>query len=151
MNRSATGVAENTATPTRLVTLPFVAVTASMLLFFLYVGMAIVAIPRFVEFELDGGEIGIGVAIAAFAIAAIAVRPFVGRLSDRYGRRALMTLGALIAAGAVLAGFAPNLPVFLAFRVMTGLGEAAIFVAAATLIADLSPEGRRAEGQVTCQ
>ena len=58
MNRSATGVAENTATPTRLVTLPFVAVTASMLLFFLYVGMAIVAIPRFVEFELDGGEIG---------------------------------------------------------------------------------------------
>ena len=28
---------------------------------------------------------------------------------------------------------------------MTGLGEAAIFVAAATLIADLSPEGRRAE------
>ncbi|MEC9180900.1 MAG: hypothetical protein VX568_00070, partial [Actinomycetota bacterium] len=60
MSRSATGVAENTATPTRLVTLPFVAVTASMLLFFLYVGMAIVAIPRFVEFELDGGEIGIG-------------------------------------------------------------------------------------------
>ena len=60
MSRSATGVAENTATPTRLVTLPFVAVTASMLLFFLHVGMAIVAIPRFVEFELDGGEIGIG-------------------------------------------------------------------------------------------
>lgn len=147
MNRSAAGVAENTSASTRLVTLPFVAVTASMLLFFLYVGMAIVAIPRFVEFELDGGEIGIGVAIAAFAIAAIAVRPFVGRLSDRYGRRALMTTGALITAGAgVLAGFAPNLPVFLAFRVMTGLGEAAIFVAAATLIADLSPEGRRAEG-----
>ena len=94
--------------------------------------MAIVAIPRFVEFELDGGEIGIGVAIAAFAIAAIAVRPFVGRLSDRYGRRALMTLGALIAAGAGVGRLAPNLPVFLAFRVMTGLGEAAIFVAAAT-------------------
>ncbi|MGB0821895.1 MAG: MFS transporter, partial [Ilumatobacteraceae bacterium] len=134
MNRSAAGVAENTSASTRLVTLPFVAVTASMLLFFLYVGMAIVAIPRFVEFELNGGEIGIGVAIAAFAIAAIAVRPFVGRLSDRYGRRALMTTGALITAGAgVLAGFAPNLPVFLAFRVMTGFGEAAIFVAAATL------------------
>ena len=55
-----------------------------------------------------------------------------------------MTLGALITL-AVLPP-APNLPVFLTFRVMTGLGEAAIFVAGATLIADLSPEGRRAEG-----
>jgi MFS family permease len=118
-----------------------------MLLFFLYVGMALVAIPRFVEFELNGGEIGIGLAVASFAIAAIAVRPFVGRLSDQYGRRSLMTAGALLtAASGALAGFAPNLPVFLGFRVMTGLGEAAIFVAAATLIADLSPEGRRAEG-----
>jgi MFS family permease len=104
-----------------------------MLLFFPYVGIAIVAFPRFVYFELNGGEIGIGVAIAAFAIAAIAVRPFVGRLSDRYGRRALMASGALITAGAgVLASFAPNLPVFLAFRMMTDLGEAAIFVSEAS-------------------
>jgi MFS family permease len=143
----AAAVADQSTSPSRLVTLPFVAVTASMLLFFLYVGMALVAIPRFVEFELNGGEIGIGLAVASFAIAAIAVRPFVGRLSDQYGRRSLMTAGALLtAASGALAGFAPNLPVFLAFRVMTGLGEAAIFVAAATLIADLSPEGRRAEG-----
>ena len=34
----------------------------------------------------------------------------------------------------------------LAFRVLTGFGEAAMFVGAATLIADLSPRDRRAEG-----
>ena len=65
---TATPVADHTGAPSRLVTLPFVAVTASMLLFFLYVGMAMVAIPRFVEFELGGGEIGIGLSIAAFAV-----------------------------------------------------------------------------------
>jgi len=144
---TATPVADHTGAPSRLVTLPFVAVTASMLLFFLYVGMALVAIPRFVEFELGGGEIGIGLSIAAFAVAAIAVRPYIGRLSDQCGRRSLMTLGAIVTAVAgVFAGFSPNLGVFLVFRLLTGVGEAAIFVAAATLIADLSPEGRRAEG-----
>ncbi len=106
-----------------------------------------VATPRFVEFELGGGEIGIGLSIAAFAVAAIAARPYIGRLSDRRGRRSLMTIGALLTAlSGALTGFVPNLTVFLLLRLLTGLGEAAIFVAAATLIADLSPEGRQAEG-----
>lgn len=133
--------------PARLVTVPFVAVTGSMLLFFMYVGTALVAIPRFVEFELGGGEIGIGLSIAAFSVAAVVARPFIGRVSDRRGRRSVMTTGAVVAGVAgVLAGLAPNLTVFLVLRSLMGLGEAAIFVAAATLVADLSPEGRIAEG-----
>jgi MFS family permease len=133
--------------PARLVTVPFVAVTGSMLLFFMYVGTALVAIPRFVEFELGGGEIGIGLSIAAFSVAAVIARPFIGRVSDRRGRRSVMTTGAVMAGVAgVLAGLAPNLTVFLILRSLMGLGEAAIFVAAATLVADLSPEGRIAEG-----
>lgn len=133
--------------PARLVTVPFVAVTGSMLLFFMYVGTALVAIPRFVEFELGGGEIGIGLSIAAFSVAAVVARPFIGRVSDRRGRRSVMTIGAVVAGAAgVLAGLAPNLTVFLMLRSLMGLGEAAIFVAAATLVADLSPEGRVAEG-----
>ena len=118
-----------------------------MLLFFMYVGTALVAIPRFVEFELGGGEIGIGLSIAAFSVAAVVARPFIGRVSDRRGRRSVMTIGAVVAGAAgVLAGVAPNLAVFLLLRSLMGLGEAAIFVAAATLVADLSPEGRIAEG-----
>jgi MFS family permease len=45
----------------------------------------------------------------------------------------------------VLYGFVDALPLLLVLRALTGVGEAALFVAAATLIADLSPAHRQAE------
>lgn len=131
----------------RLITPPFVVVTVSTLSFFVFVGMAAPVLPRFIEDELGGGGTEIGLAIAVFAIAAIAARPMIGWLGDTAGRRALMVGGALLggAAGG-LTGIAPNLAVLLALRALSGVGEAAVFVGAATLIADLSPPQRRAEG-----
>ena len=135
------------ATRERLVTGPFIAVTTALFLQFMFVGMVIVIIPRFVELHLGAGEFGIGLTLVAFAGAAVACRPAIGPLSDRFGRRALMRAGALMCAGAaLLAGLSPNLGVFLALRAVMGVGEAVVFVAASSLIADLSPEGRRAEG-----
>ncbi len=135
------------ATRERLVTGPFIAVTTALFLQFMFVGMVIVIIPRFVELHLGAGEFGIGLTLVAFAGAAVACRPAIGPLSDRFGRRALMRAGALMCAGAaLLAGMSPNLGVFLALRAVMGVGEAVVFVAASSLIADLSPEGRRAEG-----
>jgi MFS family permease len=46
----------------------------------------------------------------------------------------------------MLHGFVPSLAVLLPLRAFAGVGEAALFVGAATLIADLSPPTRRAEG-----
>lgn len=131
----------------RLVTLPFVVVTASTLAFFVFVGMVAPVLPRFIEDELGGGGTEIGLAIAVFAVAAIAARPMIGWLGDAAGRRALMIGGALLggAAGG-LTGVAPNLVALLVLRALSGVGEAAVFVGAATLIADLSPPQRRAEG-----
>jgi MFS family permease len=130
-----------------LVTKPFVAVTASSLVFFTYIGMVLVTVPRFVEDELGGGEFAIGLTLASFAAAAILARPAIGRIGDRSGRRMLMLYGALLAAAAGAAsGFVDALWQLLALRAVTGVGEAAMFVGAATLIADLSPPLRRAEG-----
>ena len=81
----------------RLVTKPFVAVTAATGAFFVYVGMLIPILPRFIEDELGAGELGVGLSIAAFAAAAIAVRPLIARLIDARGRRQVMTAGALLA------------------------------------------------------
>ncbi|NQY55644.1 MAG: MFS transporter [Ilumatobacteraceae bacterium] len=130
----------------RLITAPFVIVTAAAALFFVYIGMLIPLVPLFIEGPLGGGEFGIGLTVAVFAVSAIAVRPWIGQFADRFGRRKLIMLGAVIAAvGGGIAGQVDALPGLLALRALTGIGEAAVFVGAATLIADLSPPERRAE------
>jgi MFS family permease len=132
--------------PTRLITRPFVSVTITAFVFFFYIGIVLVTIPRFIEEELGAGEFGVGLAIASFAAAAIVARPFLGRLIEQFGRRAIMMFGALLAAvsGAML-GLSTELWHVLVLRSFMGLGEAALFVGAATLIADLAPPHRRAE------
>lgn len=131
----------------RLITRPFVVVTLTALVFFVYIGMLLPLVPLFIEGPLGGGEFDIGVTVAAFAIAAILARPFLGRIADRYGRRIVITTGALIAAiSGALSGQVDDLWALVGLRVFTGVGEAAVFVGAATLIADLSPRDRRAEG-----
>ena len=120
--------------------------TAATFAFFMYVGVLVPLVPKYIEDELHSGELGIGLAIASFAGVAIAVRPLIGQLVIRYGRRAVMIGGAGLAAAAGSAyGFVDSLPVLLVLRGLTGAGEAALFVAAMTLIADLSPSDRRAE------
>jgi MFS family permease len=129
-----------------LLTRPFLAVTAATFVFFMYVGVLVPLVPRYIEDELHSGELGLGLAIATFAIVAIAVRPLIGLLIVRSGRRSVMIGGAALAASAgSVYGLADSLPVLLALRGLTGAGEAALFVAAMTLISDLSPADRRAE------
>lgn len=139
-------VTENAENEPRLITGPFASVTLTTFVFFFYIGMVLVTVPRLVENELGHGEFGVGLTVASFAVAAIVARPFLGRLTERFGRRALMMAGALLAAAASVAtAFATELWHVIAMRSLMGLGEAALFVAAATLIADLSPPHRRAE------
>jgi MFS family permease len=131
----------------RLITRPFVVVTLSGFAFFMYIGTLLPLIPLFIEGPLGGGEFDVGLNVAVFAVAAILARPFIGRLANRYGRRRVMVAGAIIAAagGFGMSQVESILPL-LAFRTLSGVGEAALFVGAATLIADLSPRDRRAEG-----
>jgi MFS family permease len=132
--------------PQRLLTKPFVAVTAATAAFFVYVGMLVPLLPRFIEDELGAGELGVGLSVSAFAVAAIAARPLIGRLVERYGRRRMMMAGSLLAGVAgLLCATVDDLPTLLALRGIAGIGEAALFVGAATLVADLAPPDRRAE------
>ena len=89
------------STRPRLITAPFVVVTLATLSFFVFVGIAVTILPRFIEHELGGDGLAIGVNLAVFSVAAIAVRPLIARIGDRYGRRFLMVGGALMAGVAV--------------------------------------------------
>ncbi len=90
--------------PTRLITKPFLAVTAAAAAFFVYVGILVPIIPTFIDDELGAGEIGVGLSLASFAAAAICVRPVIGRLVERAGRRPVMIGGALLAGVAGMSG-----------------------------------------------
>ncbi len=121
-------------------------VTLSTLAYFMFVGMLNPVLPVFIERGLGGGGVAIGAQVAAFSLAAIAIRPVIGPLGDRAGRRVLMLVGAAVSAASALGMVAvDSIGLLLVLRALTGIGEAALFVGAATLIADLSPPHRRAE------
>lgn len=118
----------------------------STLAYFISVGALQPTLPRFVQGPLGGGDIQVGLAVGAFAFSAVLIRPLVGPIGDRRGRRLLIVLGAAIVAFSV-AGyvFADSLSLLLALRLLSGVGEACFYVGAASVVNDLAPEERRGE------
>lgn len=87
-----------------------------------------------------------GLAVGAFAISAVVLRPFIGGISDRRGRKLLMLGGAgLVGVSMAAYTFADTLWLLVVLRVVTGAGEAAFYTGAASAINDLAPDARRGE------
>ena len=81
-----------------------------------------------------------------FAVSALVLRPLVGRLCDTRGRRPLLVGGALLASMVLLlTARADGLGDLLVLRLVAGVAEAAVFVAAFAAVADLAPPGRMGE------
>ena len=130
----------------RLVTPRFALVVVVRLLYFLSLGMLLPTVPQFVERGLGAGDLGVGIVVGAFSVGAVLLRPFAGRVGDRAGRRILIIGGALVVGVAVATyHLATGMGVLIAARVLGGVGEAAFFVGAGTMITDLAPEARRGE------
>lgn len=130
----------------RLLTLRFALVVTSGLAYFLALGMLLPVVPLFVKDELGGNNVAVGVVVGAFAVGAVLLRPFAGRIGDRMGRRVLIVGGAVIVGAAgLLYILASGVVSLVVVRVLAGIGEAAFFVGAASMITDLSPEDRRGE------
>src|SRR6476619_435170 len=97
--------------------------------------MLLPVVPLFVKHELLGNNLAVGIVVGAFAVGAVVVRPYAGRIGDRYGRRVLIVGGALIVGvSAVLYHLATIEAVLIGVRVIGGVGEAAFFVGAGTMI-----------------
>lgn len=134
------------ARPERLITTTFLLVTSATFAYFVSLGALIPTIPRFVEGPLGKGEASVGLAVGAFSISAVLIRPFIGRLGDARGRRILMVLGSALVAASIFGILLVDsfLPLIL-LRLTTGIGEAAFYVGAASAINDLAPDNRRGE------
>jgi MFS family permease len=121
-------------------------VMLSTLGYFTAIGAIIPILPRYVEGPLAQGSFAVGMTVGAFALSAVVLRPFVGRISDKRGRRLLITAGGILV-GAAIAAYAlvDSLPMLVALRVVTGIGEAFYYVGVASVISDISPSDRRGE------
>jgi MFS family permease len=130
----------------RLITPAFVLIGVSSLAYFTADGVLLPSVPLYVEGPLGGDDVAVGISVAAFAVTALVLRPWAGRLGDRRGRRLLMVFGGAAVAVSVAGYLAvTSVPLMIAFRLMTGLGEAFFFTGAASAINDLAPEARRGE------
>ncbi len=130
----------------RLLTPTFTALLTACIWYFVSTGMMLVAVPVFVSEELGGGEWGVGAAMGVSGLAAALLRVIAGPITDTKGRRWVMVFGSSLA-GVSMLGLvvAHSVGAVVAFRALTGVGEAAFFVGAATALQDIAPEGRRAE------
>src|SRR5215510_2892994 len=129
-----------------LITLRFATVVVSGICYFLSIGVVIPAIPRYVKHRLDGSSLAVGIVVGALFVGAVILRPVAGRIGDRYGRKLLVIGGAATVGVSMLFYAAANsIPTLVGARILTGVGEAAFFVGAATMITDLAPVERRGE------
>ena len=130
----------------RLVTGRFFIVTLATFCYFVSLGTLLPTMPTYVEDVLGGNGFEVGLVVGAFAVSAALIRPWAGRIGDRYGRRVLLSGGSLLV-GIVTLAYTQVDAVggLVVLRLITGLGEACVFVGAATATQDLAPSHRRGE------
>jgi MFS family permease len=129
-----------------LFTPAFIALALADLAYFLAAGILIQVTPLFASGPLGADAVGVGTAVGAFSVTALVLRPWVGRASDRRGRRPLIVAGALLCAVAIAAHtLTTTLPVLIGLRLVLGVAEALFFVAGFAMLADLAPPNRAGE------
>jgi MFS family permease len=108
-------------------------------------GLYFTAIQLFVRDELGGSRASVGLAIGAFSISAVALRPLIGRGIDKRGRRPYL-IGALALLVLSSLGFfvAQSVPVVVALRLLQGVAGATFYTTGAAIATDLAPRNRRA-------
>jgi MFS family permease len=130
----------------RLLTAAFVALTLSDLAYFTASGLLIGVTPFFVTGPLGSDTAGLGLAFGAFSLTTLVLRPVVGRVADRSGRRRLLLAGAGLFGlmiGAHL--LVQSLWMLIVVRLLLGAAESLFFVAGFAALADLAPPGRAGE------
>jgi DHA1 family tetracycline resistance protein-like MFS transporter len=113
------------------------------------IGIIIPVLPKLIV-EVGGGNISDaaligGLLIAAFSVMQFVFSPFLGNLSDHYGRRPILLIS-LFGFGLdyILMAYAPTLGWLFVGRIIAGIMGAS-FTTASAYIADVSPPEKRAQ------
>ncbi len=116
--------------------------------YFVVAGISFPVLPRLVKQELGGGEFEIGLAFGAMGLGMLAMRPMVGFLADKYGRKPMIICGAVIIIATQLLhvpSARSGLWALLLIRFILGIGSSAMYVGQATIATELPPSERSGE------
>lgn len=84
----------------------------------------------------------------SYMVASTVMVPIYGKLSDLYGRRALLVVAIVIfLAGSILCGLSQSTLQLILFRALQGTGSAGLFTSAFAIVADIFPPAERGKYQ----
>lgn len=114
--------------------------------------MVIPVLPLYMIDVADMSRTQVGVLIAMITLMSMLVRPYIGRKSDRWGRKPLMIFGSLnFMVGSLLFIAARSLVPLLFVLLFEGVGLACFHTAALTFVGDIAPPARRGQSMAWYQ
>ena len=121
---------------------PFIVLWISMLIAMAGISMVSPLLPIYVQNDLGGPPLAVALSFSGMAISQILGAPFIGRLGDRYGTKRFIVIGfAIYGIGAMGYLFSPTWELVVFFRILSGVGAAAVFPMALAYVGRLAPVG----------
>jgi MFS transporter, DHA1 family, multidrug resistance protein len=119
----------------------FAVIVASMFISMLGMGIVSPFLPIYAN-SMGASKLQVGLIQAGFNIPGIAILLFVGRLSDRFGRKQFLSSGlAILAVSTIGLMYAKNPVQLILWRLVQGLGASAHLPIAQAYLGDITPEG----------
>ena len=116
--------------------------------YFVVAGISFPLLPRLVERRVGGDDTDIGLTFGMMALGMLVMRPAIGYLADRYGRRPMMVGGA-IGVGLLQLVHVPaadvGLWMLLVVRFLLRMASSAMYLGQATTATEIEPKERSAE------
>lgn len=130
----------------RLWTKNYIMLTITALLLFSGFYLLMPTLPIFIK-EIGGSESQVGFIVGVFTISAVIVRPIVGGLMDKYGRRVFIISGLIFFAITMYFYDFVTVIIFLVIlRILHGISWALATTSIGTAVTDVIPKSRRGEG-----
>jgi MFS family permease len=130
----------------RLWTKSFILMTLGLLFLFTAFYMLYPTLPLFIK-EMGGNEKQVGLAMGALMLSSVVLRPFVGGLLDRFGRRPFMIGGLLLFILAMyMYNWVGGIIMLIGLRIVHGMSWAVSTTSMMTAVTDMIPSARRGEG-----
>ncbi len=101
-------------------------------------------VNKFVQIDFNLTDLELGFSVSSLTIIAALAMMVSGPLSDRFGRRTILKVCAIVfAISAIGSAMAANFTLFLIFRMLGGIGVGASLILAPMYIAEISPAEQR--------